>query len=838
MLDEQLPTHDRHTGHSEITPTMVEAEKEWELVGVRAGAERFRREMDRSALSETKVGVKISRLIMPALVDKVLSAQAEAHEAMGHPKRGRPVDWWFLITLLPADVLSVITLKTIFNATAHEFASERTVTSVALAISRLVQTQIEFDAWKAREAAAKKADPQHYSTFDEFCRITTTVNVKAYQRYASRVELLRAERWTNEMSLGFGCKLIALLIEAKPDWFLLDTRRVRGFHLQRVLRLSDECWAHLAELTEQCEVSDPVYLPMIYPPAPWTWEPDPASKGKGRYAGGYYLLHAPMLKVGLNRHTAHLRRPVGMPTVRALNAVQATPWRVNQNIYRTMLDAYDSGLSVGGLPFGDPEPLPRKSDEDWARMTSEDRSLWKKSLTDLHNRNASLVGKRKGFLGQVRLARMVKDRAAFWFPHSLDFRTRFYPVPQDLHPQANDIGKSLLQFATAKPLGERGLFWLSVRLANDFGYDKVGLPERVEWVRQNFDAILDSGDDPLDGERFWLQADEPWCFLAGCMEIAAAFASGDMTTYPSSLPVQLDGSCNGLQHLSAMARDPFGAKMTNVAANAERHDIYMTVAEIVRQRVSAEAAAGDPLAHEWVGRIDRKTVKRAVMTTPYGVTARGISTQLVKDGHCGWAEHKRAAANYLRDCIEAALDQTITCSKQVMLWMQTCAQVLAEQGQPYRFRTPAGNTVQQSYYDFGEVRVNTLAGKMTLLRENAEGELRVGKQTQAAAPNTIHAFDAGHMALTINRMEDEIDHPSYSMIHDSYGCHAADVDIMTALIRETFVDIYEINWLERLEDDLRRVSSRTSHLIPDHKEFVTVGDFNVSDVLRSEFFFA
>ena len=48
--------------------------------------------------------------------------------------------------------------------------------------------------------------------------------------------------------------------------------------------------------------------------------------------------------------------------------------------------------------------------------------------------------------------------------------------------------------------------------------------------------------------------------------------------------------------------------------------------------VSRLAADGDQIAHRWIGKIDRKVCKRATLTTPYGVTPRGIQDQLIDDG--------------------------------------------------------------------------------------------------------------------------------------------------------------------------------------------------------------
>lgn len=558
------------------------------------------------------------------------------------------------------------------------------------------------------------------------------------------------------------------------------------------------------------------------------------------YEGGYYFLKQDLIRTGIHTHTSALDNPISPVTLRSLNAVQRTPWKINEWLLGVVMESYHSGSRLGDLPHNDSLPLPdKKTDEEWAMLTEDERTEWRRHLSEIHGFNARTEARRSAFNSKVDLARELANQPAIWYPHFLDFRTRFYPIPQDLHPQGDDLSKALLMFADRKRLGKRGLFWLGVRLANTFGEDKLLLKDRYQWALDHHDLIVDSAENPLDGQRFWASTnEEPWGFLATCREWAEAHKLANPEDYMSCLPVQQDGSCNGLQHLSAMGRDPIGAKATNVAANTVRQDIYMQVADAVSRLISDDAVAGVALAHEWVGKITRKVVKRAVMTTPYGVTARGIADQLISDGHAKEVEgNKREAANYLRDKIVEALNQTVVSAKTVMAWLQEVAGILSKNGYPMVFKTPSGNTVQQSYYNLNKARIDTLAGKLVIWEEDKVGGLSDRKQMLAAAPNVIHAFDSAHMTLTINRMlAQATDRLSFSMIHDSFGVHACDVDLLSRCLREQFVEIYQTDWLQSLEDGFREQAPDVD--IPSYRAFVQVGDFDVSECLESEFFFA
>src|SRR5437867_10975057 len=211
------------------------------------------------------------------------------------------------------------------------------------------------------------------------------------------------------------------------------------------------------------------------------------------------------------------------------------------------------------------------------------------------------------------------DEPQFYFPYQLDHRGRAYPVPQLVNPQADDIGRSLLEFAEGKPLGERGAYWLAIHIANCYWKkNKVSFDERLAWVHQHEQEIMAFADDPLCFPRFWDEADKPWTFLAACKEWKRYREEGP--NFRSHLPVSMDGTANVYQHLTAMGSDPIGGRASNLVPADEPEDIYQEVADHVSRRVTRDAEnAGendrDP-ARQLLGKIDRSVVKHATMTTP------------------------------------------------------------------------------------------------------------------------------------------------------------------------------------------------------------------------------
>lgn len=495
-----------------------------------------------------------------------------------------------------------------------------------------------------------------------------------------------------------------------------------------------------------------------------------------------------------------------------------------------------------------PEPV---DDGTWETMTPTERGRVKREKQEVHDHNYRSASKRAALRRQIEMAEQFVGEPAIWFPHNFDFRGRMYPIPQDLHPQADDFARGLLTFAEGKPLGSSGLVWLTYYVAATYGLDKHSREDQTRWVSDHLRELNNVALDPLGaGFDFWSMAEEPWQFLAAVMELEAAWDhDGRSVDYVSHLPIMVDGTCNGLQHLSAMGRDPAGAFATNLTHEEERQDIYEIVAGKVTDAVACDVQTegeamtqgADPgPASAWYGHVDRKVVKRGVMTTPYGLTDIGMRDQLIKDGWCRALEGDvMPNANYLRDKMKGAISETVVAAIRIMEWMQHNARALAEAGRGVTWVTPAGMMVYQAYRRPTVKRVRTLLGqasvrKVTVTSISDDATLLIGKQALAIAPNVIHSYDAAHLQLTVNTAADR-GLTSFSVVHDSYGTHAADMTVLADCIRTAFVDIYDQDWLAGLQRDFEVSAEGVEvNLLPPPP----MGEFTVAEVLGSEWFFA
>lgn len=193
------------------------------------------------------------------------------------------------------------------------------------------------------------------------------------------------------------------------------------------------------------------------------------------------------------------------------------------------------------------------------------------------------------------------------------------------------------------------------------------------------------------------------------------------------------------------------------------------------------------------------------------------------------------AAVYLAQHIWSSINETVIAAKDGMDWLQSCARVLAAENLPIVWTTVDGLPVMQRYPDMSKRRVKTKLGDQLVyltLTEEIANKLDRRRQGNGISPNWVHANDGCHLRMTVNLAAfNGVTH--FAMIHDSFGCHAADVDMLGACLRETFVDLY-VN-----HDPFAAFKAEGEAFAAcELPAMPAKGDLDVTQVLDSEFFFA
>lgn len=199
---------------------------------------------------------------------------------------------------------------------------------------------------------------------------------------------------------------------------------------------------------------------------------------------------------------------------------------------------------------------------------------------------------------KLREAKTIADMAerlgesTFYHGYTLDFRGRKYPITAYLHEQGSDLARSLLQRADKKPMTKEGFDWLLIYLASlwagDAGRldglktDKISIADRLKWSSDNEAVLLDYASAPTT-HIGWMKADEPWQFLAACLELRSLRLYQMLKQnyndfeYETSFEAYIDGSCNGTQHLVALTRDEITAPHINLVPQKTAGDLYRYV---------------------------------------------------------------------------------------------------------------------------------------------------------------------------------------------------------------------------------------------------------------------
>ncbi|KAF2451483.1 DNA/RNA polymerase [Karstenula rhodostoma CBS 690.94] len=596
-----------------------------------------------------------------------------------------------------------------------------------------------------------------------------------------------------------------------------------------------------------------VQLPMVFEPKPWTAFDE----------GGYYTTSQAVVRLKNHdqsqRAYAHSAIENGdmEKMLTGLDVLSKVPWQINKDVFEVMVQAWNSGEGIGAMVGEKAGPtLPEEPPQD---ASASQKTAWRRAIADYENTRAGLHSQRCYQNFQLETARAFVKEKKLYFPHSVDFRGRAYPIPPVLNHMGSDFARCLLRFANGKELGTVGLQWLKVHLANLYGFDKASLYEREQFAMDNLYEIYDSATNPLNGRRWWTKAEDPWQCLACCIELKNALESPDPTRFVSRLPVHQDGTCNGLQHYAALGGDTAGASQVNLEPSDRPQDIYTGVADLVRSMVADDAAKGHRLATMLKDKISRKVVKRTVMTNVYGVTFIGAKNQVEDELRSFFQREDETteiwlAASYIAGKIFLALGKIFNGAQEIQYWLGECGEristsVSADQIRrlrdhldgnkkayetkyknpksvskslekklvkdmeafktPIIWTTPLKMPVVQPYRKMATHVVKTKLQEIVVSRSQGNAAIDKRKQLQAFPPNFIHSLDATHMilsALKCNEMG--ID---FAAVHDSFWTHAADVPNLNIILRDAFVRMHSEDIMGRLAAEFAARYSGSMH---------------------------
>jgi len=731
-----------------------------------------------------------------------------------------------------------IALQQLFN----HFTLYATPTTIASSIGRMIEDEIRFTKFQDKFAGY----------YDQIIQDFKRKGTKDY-RYMHRVLTHSANTnednwisWSTSERVDVGMRLLDVILRCS-DLVTKTTHYVKGKTVVK-LQPTQAALDWINEYDEAASLMYPDKAPCVIPPDPWT----------AMDQGGYY---SPALRnstrMVLTKHPKHkkiLQKTDLTKVIEAVNIIQQTEWSVNTKVLEVIRTVWAMNMQIGmpgSVPLvAQPSPFPETKKEEMTPEQYAQFVQWKRETSETYTNERERQSK---CLQVARIMRVASDYAQydkFWYVWTLDFRGRMYAATSGFSPQGPDVAKGMLRFSAGKPVGVRGLFWHKVHGANKYGFDKVDNHERVKWVDDNHEHFIRAASDPLAYTEVWGKADKPYQFLAWLFEYKAMYDGRLVGRSPeefvSYLPIGLDGSCNGLQHFSAMLRDEKGGQATNLLPGPVPSDIYRIVADVCFNKVKAKALEPEAeVFKQWIefantygqGKLPRGVAKRPVMTMPYGSTRQSCTgyicdavTSENKDFFGKLYAFRASVA--LTPLLWSSIGEVVIAARQGMDWLQKCSTAMSKLGLGVSWKTSDGFVVHLYEREIELSRINTqLAGTFFVKVGNYTEKLNKAAQRNGVAPNFVHSQDAAHLRAT-SRMAAEHGITSLAVIHDDYGTHAADTDKLHRIIRQCFVKEYQDrdpladfkNWQELI--------SKT-----EMPPMPVKGSLDITKVMESEFFF-
>jgi DNA-directed RNA polymerase len=436
--------------------------------------------------------------------------------------------------------------------------------------------------------------------------------------------------WDVEQLHQAGAWGVDMLLRAVPAMFELVTVGRDNY-----LVLSAKAQDLPDEILWTCVRNNPHHVPTLERPKPWT-----SDTRDGAWGERQRLVRCRPNSMRMDAvRKALARKP--KPWLDALHKLESAPYRINEHMLRFVQRSYE--LATAGNPRG----LGFLFHENTIRAWRWDRETKKRHNAIIANAGDRNNGGETAFRIDMMTAKELLNSAAFYVPMNFDTRGRVYALPSFNFTRGDHI-RCLFDFDESKPIGERGLYWLKVHVANcAAGFDKsrpgeLTFEERAQWVDDHADELTGIGRSALESaevdEALLSGVDDRFQFVRACIELYRADGNPQ---FESRLPLLFDATSSGLQHYCLLMRDETGGRLVNLVPGLPPQDAYKTISEDMALEQTddlKEVLPGLYAAYPKVtqaqvvaGALGRKLTKGPAVTRFYGRKDEKHARQLLRD---------------------------------------------------------------------------------------------------------------------------------------------------------------------------------------------------------------
>ena len=740
--------------------------------------------------SATEYGVATVQTLIPLVVQRIQHTTDRIYTR----KTGRALaEIHQYLSDVEPEVAAAIACKILVDKVFSVTPSASKVQNIADAIGAAVENECMMRHYETNVPGLLQTLKDNYWHRS----IGTHQKVKVISTLMKRYDVPHWQPWGKPNRMKIGGWLTDCVCEAS-NWFMRDIRR-EGRKTHQYIAPTPEFLEIKDEVMNIAELFSPITWPMLIPPNDW-----------GITQPGGYLLNEVMRGHDMIRRGNNCLIQGGTP-LKFLNKIQKVAYRLNPFIVEVAEELERKQIDVGKFVPIFEVPLPPKPVD--IAENKEARFEYRRKAAEVLNFNAQAKERSCRTRMTMNAVKVFKGREKFYIPWSFDYRGRTYPIPTFLTPQDTDFGKSLLKFYEESYVDDYACDWLAFQVATTYGLDKAPMAERLAWTLENHELITIIATDPVGNLHEWEGVDEPWQFLAACEEYYHCVIACDRSH--TSLMVATDATCSGLQILAGLARDASTARLVNVLPSDKPQDAYKVVAE-----------AATPNCPESIQPyMDRKTVKRVVMTVPYNAkpySNREYIRDALKEKD---VEIEKDDLTATVKAVRDAMNVVVPGPMAVMTWIEKeVAEAIKGGATELTWTTPSGFVVTQRLMkpEVQNIELQLLGRCRIWLAVGDSDTVDLLHHKNATAPNLIHSLDASLLHLSALRFDAPI-----ALIHDSVLCRATDMSTLSTLVRETYMHLFAEH--DYLNDFASQIGAETAPPI--------VGDLEPESVIESTYFF-
>ncbi len=558
------------------------------------------------------------------------------------------------------------------------------------------------------------------------------------------------------------------------------------------IRATPLFWEFLSNYKEIVRWLRPVKLPMMVPPKPWT----------GHHEGGYLTIETQFTPVPWEEFNKVMDK--ALPCVMdAPNILQQQCFLLDVEMRQFLQGVWESGHSIGKVPSKNRLIAPQDHEYRIRGLGPSAfwKALWKYKSDARQNSTRSQV------MSGLSLAKRFDKTGHLYFVNKEDHRGRIYTYGGQIHPQAGDHFRSMLQMKEMSLMkGNEAAFAWS--LGEAYGIERKE-KARMDFLHQERGGLYAAGSDPLAQLEFIDRAKEPFRFAQLCMDWACF---QDNPWYKTGTIHWLDQTCSGWGHVACLTADAELAQYTNVTGSMPA-DLYVGIGLLVDRYIESKLKLAEVEGRQrqylewWAAQpVPRSLYKKMFMPVIYGrsfLSLKQTVKEYLRDDVQDFLTDEGFRVTDLAQVFASAAHETIKrCFPQIgnlARWLGHIGDLQIKQGIRPHWMTPNRLMVQSysnvTHKEYIDLRV---ANRSIRVQQNEQDKkvFNVKRTKRKMAADYVHSMDAAYLQRFVCHWHETYGHP-LSTVHDCFGTTLDHVVTLRRELNDQWSRFYSVDHLAR-----------------------------------------